>query len=145
MYMEESQVQFHFSVPIQIKMCDLDPFAHVNNGVQCNYFDYGRSEYFEAVFGEKIDWMTMDMVLVHVELDFRQPVKIHDRIVCETAIYAFGNKSLKMVQQLRCLETGSVKTVCHSVLAGFDRQTEQSAPINPVYKEKVERFEKGLV
>ena len=62
MVMEESQVQFHFSVPIQIKMCDLDPFAHVNNGVQCNYFDYGRSQYFEEVFGEKIDWMTRRLV-----------------------------------------------------------------------------------
>ena len=144
MVMEESQVQFHFSAPIQIKMCDLDPFVHVNNGVQCNYFDYGRSQYFEEVFGEKIDWMKMDLVLVHVDMDFMQPIKIHDNIVCETAIYAFGNKSMKMVQRLRCAETNAVKTVCHSVLAGFDRQTARSIPINPMYKEKVERFEGGF-
>ena len=56
-----SETIYKFAVPIQIKMCDLDPFAHVNNGVQCNYFDYGRSLYFESVFGEKIDWLNMDM------------------------------------------------------------------------------------
>lgn len=134
-------MNYRFSTPIQIKMCDLDPFAHVNNGVQCNYFDYGRGQYFEKVFGKPIDWMTMDMVLVHVELDFRRPIKIHDEIVCETNIYEFGDKSMKMVQQLRCKKTNEVKTVCHCVLCGFDRETEKSIPIQERYKERITAFE----
>lgn len=134
--------EYFFGTPVQIKMCDLDPFAHVNNGVQCNYFDYGRSQYFEHVFGEKIDWTTLDLVLVHVELDFLSPIKIHDSIVCETSIYDFGLKSAKMIQQLRCTESGQIKTVCKSILAGFDRVTETSIPIQPRYKELVSRFEK---
>ena len=47
-----------FSCPIQIRMSDLDPYNHVNNGAQCNYFDMGRSRYFEHVFQTKIDWLT---------------------------------------------------------------------------------------
>lgn len=137
----EENVTFRFSVPIQIKMCDLDPFAHVNNGVQCNYFDYGRSQYFEEVFGEKIDWMSMDMVLVHVDMDFKSPIKIHDAIICETAIYEFGIKSFKMVQRLVDADTGFVKTLCHSVLAGFDRQTEKSIPIRTEYRNRISVFE----
>lgn len=134
-------IVFRFSAPIQIKMCDLDPFAHVNNGVQCNYFDYGRSQYFEHVFGEKINWTTMDMVLVHTEFDFYGPIKIHDEIVCETAVYEFGNKSFKMIQQLRCADSGVVKTVCSSILSGIDRQTEKSAPIQERYKLRIAEFE----
>ena len=130
---ESLEMTYRFAVPIQIKMCDLDPFAHVNNGVQCNYFDYGRSRYFESVFGEKIDWLSMDMVLVHTELDFKSPIKVHDDIVCETAIYHIGNKSISMIQQLRSREEGSVKTICKSVLSGFDRTTESSAPIQEKY------------
>lgn len=139
--MEDHDVTYRFSAPIQIKMCDLDPFAHVNNGVQCNYFDYGRSRYFESVFGEKIDWLNMDMVLVHTELDFKNPIKVHDDIVCETAIYRIGNKSIAMIQQLRCVRTGMVKTICKSVLAGFDRTTERSIPIQERYKEAIRKFE----
>ncbi len=139
--MEDHDVTYRFSAPIQIKMCDLDPFAHVNNGVQCNYFDYGRSRYFESVFGEKIDWLNMDMVLVHTELDFKNPIKIHDDIVCETAIYHIGNKSIAMIQQLRSAQTGIVKTICKSVLAGFDRATESSIPIQEKYKEAIRKFE----
>jgi len=139
--METLDITYRFSAPVQIKMCDLDPFAHVNNGVQCNYFDYGRSLYFESVFGEKIDWLNMDMVLVHTELDFKQPIKIHDDIVCETAIYHIGNKSIAMIQQLRSAQTGIVKTICKSVLAGFDRTTESSIPIQEKYKVAIQNFE----
>ncbi|MBO4646102.1 MAG: thioesterase family protein [Bacteroidales bacterium] len=138
---ETIPAKYLFSVPIQIKMCDLDPFAHVNNGVQCNYFDYGRSQYFEKVFHQPVDWKTMDLVLVHIDLDFKSPIKIHDHIICETSIYEFGVKSLKMVQQLRDRQSGTVKTVCHSVLAGFDRETEQAIPIREEYKERITDFE----
>lgn len=139
---EISNIVFKFAAPIQIKMCDLDPFAHVNNGVQCNYFDYGRSRYFETVFGEKIDWLNMDMVLVHTELDFKSPIKIHDEIICETAIYHIGNKSVAMIQQLRCQKTGIVKTICKSVLSGFDRIAETSALIQERHKNAIRVFEK---
>lgn len=139
---EMNDIVYNFSAPIQIKMCDLDPFAHVNNGVQCNYFDYGRSCYFEFVFGEKIDWLSMDMVLVHTDLDFKNPIKIGDDIICETAIYHIGNKSISMIQQLRCRKSGIVKTICKSVLAGFDRISETSIPINEKYKEAIRVFEK---
>lgn len=140
--MEEiDKIHYRFSAPIQIKMCDLDPFAHVNNGVQCNYFDYGRSQYFEKVFGEKIDWTTMDMVLAHISLDFKLPIKIHDEIICQTTVKSLGNKSLQMIQQLKDQQSGQVKTICESVLVGFDRESEKSIPIREEYKKALIKFE----
>ena len=52
-------------------------------------------------------------------------------------------KSLKMIQQLRETKTNTVKTTCYSVLAGFDRKTHQSIPIQEEYKERVREFEGG--
>ena len=86
--------------------------------------------------------MTLDLVLVHVELDFKSPIKIHDNIHCETAIYQFGVKSFKMVQRLICAETGQVKSICHSVLAGFDREKETSLPIKDTYRTAISEFER---
>jgi len=134
--------KFLFFVPVQIRMSDLDPFVHVNNGAQCNLFDFGRSEYFETVFGGKIDWSQLDLVLVHVELDFLLPILYYDSLVCETKIYEIGNKSLKMIQQLRDTKSNSVKTLCKSILAGFERKFNQSATIKEIYKEKIVAFEK---
>lgn len=124
-----------------MRMSDLDPFNHVNNGVQCNYFDCGRAHYFEAVFGEKIDWLTMDIVLAHVELDFKEPIMYGENLVCETRIVELGNASIKMIQQLRNADTNRVKTICSSVLVSFDRETGISRPINPLYRERIVAFE----
>lgn len=111
-----------FSCPIQIRMSDLDPFDHVNNGAQCNLFDYGRSQYFENLFKKEINWLMFDFVLVHVELDFKKPVKIHDKIVCETEAYEVGHTSFKMRQYLKNAVTDEILTVCHSVIVCIDRE-----------------------
>ena len=103
-------------------MSDLDPFDHVNNGAQCNLFDYGRSQYFENLFKKEINWLTFDFVLVHVELDFKKPVKIHDKIVCETEAYEVGHTSFKMRQYLKNAVTDEILTVCHSVIVCIDRE-----------------------
>ena len=103
-------------------MSDLDPFDHVNNGAQCNLFDYGRSQYFENLFKKEINWLMFDFVLVHVELDFKKPVKIHDKIVCETEAYEVGHTSFKMRQYLKNAVTDEILTVCHSVIVCIDRE-----------------------
>lgn len=110
-----------FSCPIQIRMSDLDPFDHVNNGAQCNLFDYGRSRFFENLFNQEIDWLTFGYVLVHVELDFKIPVRIHDKVVCETEAYEMGRTSFKMRQELKNAVTNEVLTICHSVIVCIDR------------------------
>lgn len=133
--------EFRFSVDVQIRMSDMDPFAHVNNGSQCHLFDYGRTAYIEHVFEDKINWMTLDLVIVHLELDFLSPVEAGDQVVCDGKIYEIGNKSLKMIQQLRDKRTGQVKTICKSVISGFDRKTRKSIPIQESYKEKIRAFE----
>ena len=132
---------YKFSTPIQVRMSDLDPFVHVNNGAQCNYFDFGRSAYFEHVFQKPIDWRDMDMVLVHVEMDFMQGIEFQDHIVCETRLLSIGHKSIKMMQRLRDTRTNVVKTTCYSILAGFDRVTHQSIPIREEYKKLFGQFE----
>ena len=132
---------FHYSVPIQVRMSDLDPFVHVNNGAQCHYFDFGRSNYLEHVLELTIDWATFDLVLVHVGMDFKDSIGFHDQIVCESRVVSIGHKSFRMEQQLRDLRTGIVKTTCECVLAGFDRTTLQAIPIQEEYKTKFRAFE----
>jgi len=133
--------RFQFSVPIQIRMSDLDPFVHVNNGAQCHYLDFGRSNYLEHVLGTQIDWATFDLVLVHVGMDFRHSIGFHDQLVCETRVVSIGNKSFRMEQQLRDLRTDTVKTFSECVLAGLDRETLQGIPIREEYKTKFRTFE----
>ncbi len=132
---------FQFSVPIQIRMSDLDPFAHVNNGAQCHYFDFGRSNYLEHVLDTVIDWTTFDLVLVHVGMDFKDSITFHDQLVCESKVTVIGNKSFRMEQQLRDTRTNRVKTTCECVLAGIDRATMKGIVIPEEYKQRFRTFE----
>lgn len=118
-----------YSCPIQIRMSDLDPFNHVNNGAQCHYFDMGRSRFFEHAFQTQIDWLSFKYVLVHIDLDFKNPILFHDEIVCESGILEIGNSSFKMIQRLVDQKTGLVKTECHAVVVYFDRETNKSERI----------------
>ena len=126
-----------FSCPIQIRMSDLDPYNPVNNGSQCNYFDMGRSRFFEHAFQAEIDWLSFKYVLVHVDLDFKMPVHFHDDIACESAILEVGNSSFKMIQRLVDQKTGLVKTECHAVVVYFDREANKS--------ERISKFDRNML
>ncbi|MCF0200721.1 MAG: acyl-CoA thioesterase [Bacteroidales bacterium] len=118
-----------FSCPIQIRMSDLDVFNHVNNGFQMNLYDYGRTQFFEHVMQQEIDWLKFDMVIVHVELDFKKPILIHDKVVCETEVVRVGHSSVTLKQRMINTETGQVLSECGSVLVCIDREKNVSKPI----------------
>lgn len=132
---------FYFSVPIQIRMSDLDPFNHVNNGVQCSYFDYGRSSYIEKILGTQIDWLQIDLVLAHISLDFIEPITYGEQIACRSKVVHLGNKSFKMVQQLVEITTNTIKTRSNSVIVGLDREKLIAIPIRQEYRDKLKEFE----
>lgn len=132
---------FNFSVPIQIRMSDLDPFNHVNNGVQCSYFDMGRSAYIEEIIGQKIDWLTIDLVLAHIAIDFLVPINYGDQIVCICKVTRLGNKSFTMIQQLVDIESQIVKTKSESIIVGLDREKLIAIPIRQEYRDKLKEFE----
>lgn len=125
-------------------MSDLDPYNHVNNGAQSNLFDYGRTKYFESILNTQIDWLTFDLVLVHIEFDFRKPIHDHDNIYCKTTVVGFGTKSIKMMQTLFDKDTMEIKTECKCVIAGLDRKNNTSKPIPELYRQKIENFEKEV-
>ncbi|MDR1346152.1 MAG: thioesterase family protein [Bacteroidales bacterium] len=132
---------YKFTVPVQIRMSDLDPFVHVNNGAQCHYFDLGRSAYLEKVLQNPVDWKTVNMVLVHISMDFKRPVLFADEIVCDSKVYELGVRSFKMQQQIRDMHTGEIKTVCRSAVCRFDRQTLASMPLSDEQVRLIREFE----
>ncbi len=127
-------------------MNDLDVFNHVNNGAQCHILDYGRTQFFEKVLGERIDWLAFDLVLVHIDMDFKEPIMIHDEIACETEILEIGTKSVRLEQRLRDVRSGVVKTVSHSVAVSIHREAGHDAKPSskPLSEEYIEKFKKEV-
>ena len=125
---------------IQIRMTDLDPFGHVNNGVIYSYYDVGRLHYLQQL-EEEVQWEKMDKVIVHTECDFMESILFGDDISVETKIIEIGNKSIKMMQRIVDNNTEKIKSTSISVLSGYDRQKNTSKEISEELKKRITAFE----
>ncbi|MDR0365117.1 MAG: acyl-CoA thioesterase [Bacteroidales bacterium] len=140
MKIDTQEIVFKNKKEIQIRMTDLDPFGHVNNGVIYSYYDVGRLHYLTEL-GETVEWESLDKVIVHTACDFLESIRFHDSIRVESKIIGIGNKSVKLIQRIIDINTGKIKSVCYSVMSGYDRATDSSKVISSEFKRKVEKYE----
>ena len=139
---ELDNIEFNHQDIIQIRFNDIDVLGHVNNAVQITYFDFGKIKYFEALKNQVLDWRGSELVMVNVNVDFLEPIFISNHIAVKTKVYEIGNKSLKLVQMIKDYKTNHVKSVCRSVMCGFDPKTNKSLLISDEWRDLINRFEK---
>lgn len=140
MEQEQKTYKFKHEMSVQIRFSDIDMLGHVNNAVYMNYFDMAKTKYFQAVHNAQ-DWSRLDVVVANVNVDFLHPVFFNDDIIVKTKITRLGNKSFNMVQQIELVDSGEVKTVCHSVVVGFDVSTNSAKSLTECWKQQVREFE----
>lgn len=139
--MTEPEKDFYkVSLKVQIRFSDLDALNHVNNSFQSQYYDLGRIDYFEKVMGRELDWSKVVVVIVHTENNFFSPIVQGEEIFVESKLVKFGNRSMTMNQRL-VDSKGVVKGTCRTILAGFNRDTNASAPIEEDLKRRFLEFE----
>ena len=141
--MEQDYV-FHHRKPIQIRFNDVDVMAHVNNSVYQHYFDYARLQYFEEVFGYQMDWYDDALVLVNIEIEFINPVYMHDGVAVLTKVYDLGNKSLKMSQRVVGDKDDDVRCQSRAVLSGIKYKKGASVPLLNQWRERIRQFEQDI-
>jgi len=133
--MEETA--FYNRCSIQIRFNDVDGLGHVNNATIQEYFDLGRMQYMDEVFGNTMFTGNETIIVASIHTDFMSPIYLRDDIDVKTAIVHLGNKSLKMEQQAVCRNTGAVKATCKSVMVGFHKETEEALVLTPAWRDAV--------
>ena len=136
-----NDITFKNIIPVQVRMTDLDPFGHVNNSIFLSYYDLGRLNYIQQVTGKILNWNTLDSVLVHVSCDFKNSVLFNDAVFVGTKVVELGNRSIKMLQHLFTENPYCLKSICYSVLSGFDKENNCSKPIPEEMKAGILKFE----
>lgn len=128
--------------PIQIRFSDLDGLRHVNNTAILSYYDLGLSEYLTLV--GITGTLTGDGVAkVHVEMNFHDSILLDNNISVRTKVIKIGNKSLSFFQEILDTVSGSVKSDCTTVMAGFNALTHKSAEIREEWKNIIKEHEKN--
>lgn len=133
---------FRHKTPIQIRFKDVDRLGHVNNANHITYFELARVEYFNALMGDdiRIDWENESLILAKIEMDYKQPILLDDRIVVYTWVSRLGSKSFDMScsivkQEKDGKETEMAKGL--AIIVCFNYKLNQSIPIPESWKEKM--------
>ncbi|WP_321479160.1 acyl-CoA thioesterase [uncultured Bacteroides sp.] len=134
------EIEFHHTLPIQLRFNDIDKFGHVNNAVYFTFYDLGKTEYFASVCPH-VDWGKDGIVVVNIEANFLSQILPSDNIAVETAVYEIGHKSFHLFQRVIQTETKEVKCICKSVMVTFDLEKNQSKELDEDWKEAICRFE----
>ncbi len=132
---------FRHVTPIQIRFNDIDVIGHINNNAYLEYMDLGKTAYFNAVKPELVNWKDINVVIVNVNCDFFSPGYIKEPIAVLTTVTSISQRSLKLEQRIINIETGDVKCVGRTVMAGFDPTTAQGAEIDPEWVKAICAYE----
>ena len=134
------EIEFHHSLPIQLRFNDVDKFGHVSNTVYFSFYDLGKTEYFASVC-PGVDWEKDGIVVVHIEADFLAQICLSDDSAVQTAVCEIGTKSFHLLQRVIDTETMEVKCICRSVMVTFDLERHESKPLTEEWIEAICRFE----
>ena len=137
---QESQ-PFRHITPIQIRFNDIDVIGHINNNAYLEYMDLGKTAYFNAVKPDLVNWKHINVVIVNVNCDFFSPGYINEQISVLTTVTSISQRSLKLEQRVVNIETGDVKCVGYTIMAGFDPTTAQGAEIDPKWVKAICNYE----
>jgi acyl-CoA thioester hydrolase len=126
---------------IQIRLTDIDILGHVNNSIYLVYFEMARIHYFNHMVGPNWDWMEQGVVLVKNEVEYIQPLYLHDQPEIKLFLKHIGNKSFTLAYQLfvkdKLCTTGS------STLVGFNSKTQQTIEIPELMKAALSQLEQN--
>ena len=93
-----SEQPFKHKTPIQIRFKDIDKLGHVNNANHVTYFELARVDYFDAFAADnnKIDWVNEGVILAKIEMEYKQPILLEDKVFVYTWVSKMGAKSFDM-------------------------------------------------
>lgn len=136
-----SDFPFRHCQPLQIRFSDIDMLGHLNNNVYLTFMDLAKIRYFSAVKGTPITAQDLAMVVVHIDCDFLAPTFLDDNIEVWTRVTRIGDRSLNLEQRIVNADTGEVKCIGRTVMAGYDPATALGAPLREDWITLIEAFE----
>jgi acyl-CoA thioester hydrolase len=126
--------------PIQIRFKDIDRLGHVNNANHITYFELARVSFFNSLMGDvKIDWEAESLILAKIEMEYKLPILLEDKVSVYTWVSRIGTKSFdvscSIVKEINGNEIEVAKGL--SIIVCFNYKTNESIAIPETWKAKM--------
>ena len=127
----------------RVRFSDSDAQGIVFNGNYLTYFDDTITDYFDALGLKWSDFLERgyDMVLGHVDIDFRSPARIGETLVTGARVVRVGTTSVTF--EIKTWELESHRTVVEGreVQVVLDATTFEKVAVPDFFIEAVERLQ----
>ena len=110
---------------IQMRFGDVDSLGHVNNVAYAQYLETARIVFLDDLAARGIDFQT---VVARLEVDYRQEVKLGQRVTVQTLITRVGNSSFDF--HYRVLADGVLAAQARTVQVHVDREARRPLPLS---------------
>lgn len=127
--------------PIQVRFADVDMAGHVHNAAYLHYFETGRMEFLREIAGKDWDWKKQGLILARNEIDYKQPLRLHDKVSVKTQLSKVGEKSFVLSYQVFGGASGD--KLCASglsVMVCMDYVAQRTIPIPETWKERLDSW-----
>lgn len=131
-------IPFKQKTPIQIRFKDIDKLGHVNNANHVTYFELARVDYFNSLNTEgiKIDWINEGVILAKIEMEYKQPILLEDKVFVYTWVSKMGTKSFDMTCSIVKAENGIEIELAKglAIIVCFNYKTNQTILVPEKWK-----------
>jgi acyl-CoA thioester hydrolase len=136
--------QFSHWTEIKVRFRDLDPLNHVNNAVFNTYFEEARIDFIQAIpeFDRSMQ-EGFSFVLVHLELDYIQPVVLGETLLVGSSVEEYGNSSINGIQAIYDEKNHTLKAVAKTTGVWYNLRKQRPARL-PELPDKNQYLFKGL-
>lgn len=127
---------------IQIRFADLDMAQHVHNAVYLHWFELARMELLRTFIPPGHDWKKQGLILARNEVDYRQPIHLHDRIDASCHAGRIGTKSFDLLYRIVRVK-GDQEESCaegRSVMVCFDYTLNASVALPATWRAALEKL-----
>ncbi|HSH00982.1 MAG TPA: thioesterase family protein [Anaerolineae bacterium] len=140
-------VDYPFMMKMSVIFRDLDVLGHVNHVVYLTYMETARTSFFGKIM-RLDDFAQLPLILAEVNCQYVAPAYLGDDIIVGLWVSRFGIKSFDLSYELvgRGKKHGE-RTVARAktVLVSYDYEKGGTAPVPPLFKERVTQLQSGWV
>lgn len=134
-YTGQTRTDYSFSMPVSLRVSDVDINDHLNQSVYYEFFDTAVLRYLEQFKAAYKDTLDMTTVCVENGCHYRREVKFTDSAEVALRITHIGTSSVRF--ELAVFTDGyeDPNTIAYFVLVFVDKETKRPMPIPEELKE----------
>jgi acyl-CoA thioester hydrolase len=133
--------EFRHRTSLDVRFRDIDAFGHVNNAVFSTYAEQARVQYLLDVIGPIEPFERMPLILARVEIDFRSPIMLGERVTVVSQVDRIGGSSIGMRHRILAGDDDRLAADVGSVLVAYDYAAAAPISVPAEWRERIATHE----